>query len=242
MNTTRAVFRPGIRKVTATNSLAQYDYGQLLYIDGLDLPMTFEVDFSLDPYKGTSETRIGMDGCVKVPRALLETGETVYAFLFLHQGEDDGETRYRITIPVDKRPERGEEEVPDEEAGIIEETIVALNEGVARAASAAEQAEAARDIILNLDVDAETIEPDAFASVDKIIDEETGEVKLHFRIPQGPQGEQGDKGDTGARYTPAISDDGVLSWTNNGDLENPDPFDVVSAVLAALPAAEEARF
>lgn len=242
MNTTRAVFRPGIRKVTATNSLAQYDYGQLLYIDGLDLPMTFEVDFSLDQYKGTSETRIGMDGCVKVPRALLETGETVYAFLFLHQGEDDGETRYRITIPVDKRPERGEEEVPDEEAGIFEETIVALNEGVARAASAAEQAEAARDVILNLDVDAETIEPDEYASVDKIVDEETGEVKLHFRIPQGPHGKQGDKGDTGARYTPIVSGDGVLSWTNNGDLENPDPFNVVSAVLSALPAAEEARF
>ena len=242
MNTTRAIFRPGCRRVTAAPSLAQYDYGQYLYIEGLDLPMTFEVDFSLDPYKGTSEPRLGMDGCVKVPKMLLEAGEPIYAFIFLHQGEEDGETRYRITIPVDKRPERGDTETPEEEASIFAETIVALNTGVERAETAANAAVAAKEAILNMDVDAETLEPESFATVDKIVDEETGEVKLHFGIPQGKDGIQGKKGDTGAVYTPGVSAAGILSWTNNGELENPDPFDLVGAVLAVLPAAEEARF
>ena len=44
--------------------------------------------------------------------------------------------------------------------------------------------------------------------------------------PQGPQGIQGVKGDTGATYTPTVSQEGVISWTNNGDLPNPDPVDI----------------
>ena len=44
--------------------------------------------------------------------------------------------------------------------------------------------------------------------------------------PQGPQGIQGVKGDTGAVYTPTVSQEGIISWTNNGELPNPDPVDV----------------
>ena len=39
----------------------------------------------------------------------------------------------------------------------------------------------------------------------------------------GVQGPQGVKGDKGAHYTPSVSVAGVLSWTNNGGLANPDP-------------------
>jgi hypothetical protein len=41
----------------------------------------------------------------------------------------------------------------------------------------------------------------------------------------GPQGPQGPTGDNGATFTPSVSEDGVLSWTNNGNLENPPDFD-----------------
>lgn len=43
---------------------------------------------------------------------------------------------------------------------------------------------------------------------------------------QGPQGIQGPKGDAGPYYTPSVSVDGVLSWTNNGSLDNPDPISI----------------
>lgn len=36
----------------------------------------------------------------------------------------------------------------------------------------------------------------------------------------------GPKGDTGTIFTPSISEDGVVSWTNNGELENPEPVSV----------------
>ena len=44
---------------------------------------------------------------------------------------------------------------------------------------------------------------------------------------QGPAGTQGAKGETGARgangttFTPTVSSAGVLSWSNNGGLNNP---------------------
>lgn len=37
---------------------------------------------------------------------------------------------------------------------------------------------------------------------------------------------QGAKGDPGPVFTPSVSSDGVLSWTNDGGLENPDPVSV----------------
>lgn len=37
----------------------------------------------------------------------------------------------------------------------------------------------------------------------------------------GPQGIQGDRGETGYYFTPLVDDNGDLSWTNNGSLENP---------------------
>lgn len=30
----------------------------------------------------------------------------------------------------------------------------------------------------------------------------------------------------GATFTPSVSDDGILSWTNDGFLENPEPVDI----------------
>ena len=40
------------------------------------------------------------------------------------------------------------------------------------------------------------------------------------------KGKQGDKGTVGAHFTPSVSDDGVLSWTNNGELANPQPVNI----------------
>ena len=37
----------------------------------------------------------------------------------------------------------------------------------------------------------------------------------------GAQGPKGEKGDPGPYYTPSVSPDGLLTWTNNGDLPNP---------------------
>lgn len=44
--------------------------------------------------------------------------------------------------------------------------------------------------------------------------------------PEGPEGPPGATGATGPVFTPSVSSDGVLSWTNNGGLSNPDPVNI----------------
>lgn len=48
-------------------------------------------------------------------------------------------------------------------------------------------------------------------------------------------GGSGGSGENGATFVPSISDSGVISWTNDKGLDNPDPVDLVSKVVAALP-------
>ena len=55
---------------------------------------------------------------------------------------------------------------------------------------------------------------------------------------QGPKGEQGAKGDTGPYFTPAVSAEGIISWSNNGGLDNPASVDLATAVINALPNAD----
>lgn len=51
----------------------------------------------------------------------------------------------------------------------------------------------------------------------------------------GNGGGSGGSGENGATFIPAISDSGVISWTNDKGLDNPAPVDLVSKVVAALP-------
>ena len=48
------------------------------------------------------------------------------------------------------------------------------------------------------------------------------------------KGEKGDKGDIGVVFTPSISSDGVLSWTNDGGLTNPPPISLSSGISNAI--------
>ena len=68
-----------------------------------------------------------------------------------------------------------------------------------------------------------TIEPNEKA---KIVKRGTEENPIFdFFIPKGKDGETGADG-TGYTYTPNLSDEGILSWTNDGQLQNPDPVNI----------------
>lgn len=59
---------------------------------------------------------------------------------------------------------------------------------------------------------------------------------------KGDTGDKGDKGDTGTTFTPSVSATGVISWTNDGGIIDPDPVDLVAAVINALPSAVGVSF
>lgn len=130
-----------------TRSLFQYDYGIKLKFVDVDLPPFYEVHFSNSPEIGTAKTSIGDENGVLIPDEYLRTGSYVYAWLFVHTGNDDGETVYKITIPVRKRPEPSDEQPTPQEQSVIEQAIAALNVAIERTSAseqnAAESAETA---------------------------------------------------------------------------------------------------
>ena len=93
--------------------LDQWDYGQILRIQGLDLPDAVEIHFSLQETGGEAKRRIGTrDGDVTdvvIPDFILE-GDGVtedykaYAFIYL-SSEEFGKTTHKIIMQIKARPE-----------------------------------------------------------------------------------------------------------------------------------------
>ena len=133
----------GGSKVVRTRALYQWDYGQVLQFSGIDLPDAYTVHFSNQGVGGEAKTMVGNADGVDIPDEYLATGQTVYAWVYLHAGESDGETMYSIIIPVVARPQPTEDEPTPVQQGAIDQAIAALNDGVDRAEAAAEAAEQA---------------------------------------------------------------------------------------------------
>lgn len=118
-----------------TTEAWQWDYGLELVINGLDLPFAFETHYSNQPTSGETTTQIGQNNTVIIPDIYLTTGDFIYAFIYLHDGEDDGETEYRIIIPVKKRPKPTNYEPTPVQQDAITEAIAALDAAVEQTAA-----------------------------------------------------------------------------------------------------------
>lgn len=129
-------------------NLWQWDYGQVLRIQGLKLPSIVQIHFSLRKAGGESVTRLGItkDGVteVPIPEFVLENqGTTIpydfYAFVYLTD-ETSGRTAYKITINVKSRPKP---EVPGggEDPDIFHDAVQAVQKSADKAAESEKQAE-----------------------------------------------------------------------------------------------------
>lgn len=119
--------------------LWQYDYGQILRIEGLQLPTAVEIHFALQPSGGVAETRVGTirDGAteVAIPDSILENDDAtfnydIYVFIYLVD-TISGQTEYRIKMPVKTRPKPsnfGSKESQE----LFREAIQAVNDAAAQ--------------------------------------------------------------------------------------------------------------
>lgn len=114
--------------------LCQYDYGQVLRIQGLKLPTAVEIHFGLEEKGGTTTTRIGVtkDGVtdVVIPDSMLENGDTrldytIYAFIYLTD-DTSGKTVNRIKIKVKARSKPEKFDKPSD-AELFYKAIKAVN-------------------------------------------------------------------------------------------------------------------
>ena len=130
------------------SGLWQYDYGQILSIEGLNLPKIVEIHFSLDDKNGDTITRIGLTEnsitTVHIPDVLLENNDitsnyNMYAFIYIANSVE-GNTEYRVTMPVKARPKpnvSGSLEEPE----IFHEVVGAVNKAASETEQAKKEAE-----------------------------------------------------------------------------------------------------
>ena len=120
--------------------LDQYDYGQVLRIQGLKLPTAVEIHFGLEETGGTTTTRIGVtkDGVtdVPIPDSMLENGDTsldytIYAFIYLTD-ETSGKTTNKIKMQVKARSKPELLNKPEDKE-LFQKAIEAVNQSAKEA-------------------------------------------------------------------------------------------------------------
>ena len=141
-------FPPGEKYAVNYTTLDQYDYGQILRIQGLKLPKAVEVHFSTQETGGTSLTRVGVtkDGVtdVLIPDSVLENGDTtqnysIFAFVYVTDATS-GKTEYRAKLEVKARPKP---EIPGggDNPDIFHEAVLEVRKSAEKAEEAQKQAE-----------------------------------------------------------------------------------------------------
>lgn len=124
----------------------RYDRGQVLVLKGIrDLPDFYEVHFANIGGEADATAMIGTAEGVIIPDSLFESAAGILAYIYIHDEATDGTTIYKVTIPIIDRPRPADTEPTEEEADIISQAIVALNENVGRAEESAETAQSAAD-------------------------------------------------------------------------------------------------
>ena len=139
--------------------LWQYDYGQILKITGIELPENYEVHFSNDPH-GFSKPVVGNAEGARIPAEYLKSGANVFAWLYVHQGEDDGSTEYQVEIQVRRRARPSDVVLEPEEMTDVANLIGSMN---AALESAKEERQKAEDAATSAEEDAENA--DSFAKM-----------------------------------------------------------------------------
>ena len=171
------------RNTYTVDPLYQWDRNRTLEIRGLSLAVAPEIHFTNTTMSAAIACPADMDAAgiitVKIPNSLLQQHYPLYAYICVTEGEEF-KTLYRLDIPVKERS-KPDDYVTEED----EERFYRL-------------VEMEREM----------------AAILAMVDPETGVIM----------------GEDGVTFTPSVAEDGTLSWTNDGDRENPEPVNVMGPV------------
>ena len=116
----------GSLRKTRTRPAWIADHGMILRFAGIELPAAYEVHFS-NSRSTPAKVSIGDESGVEIPDEYFHNADQIFAWLYLHTGEDDGYTVYEAEIPLIKRPEVTDEQPTPQQESAIEQAIIALN-------------------------------------------------------------------------------------------------------------------
>lgn len=204
----RAVFNG--RNTARTDAVFQYDKGRWLVIEGLDLPASYQVHFSNSP-SSPAKPIIGDSSGVRVPDDLLESGEPVYAWLYITDNIA-GLTVKVIIIPVTARASTEDYTPTPEEQTAFDLAVAAINEATEAARSAVETVDGKiQDALTEAKESGEFDGPpgdDGISPVATVTQTETGATvtvtdrngTTSAQLTHGPKGDKGDKPIKGTDY------------------------------------------
>lgn len=196
-------------------SLYQWDYGQYISFVGVD--RITEVHFSMNG-KEPAEIRL-YDRSVRIPDKLLEESGTLNVYIF-YTSDDSGETMKKVNFSVTAR-ERPDYEMTADEKNIIGELIDKVNQVVEEHGQYVSTAriDETGALILILSNDREI-------NCGNVVGPSGPKGNTGEAGPRGETGPKGEPGEAGAIYTPSVSQEGILSWTNDKGLINPEPVNI----------------
>ncbi|MBO5570365.1 MAG: hypothetical protein J6A79_15740, partial [Clostridia bacterium] len=174
-----------------TKRMWQWNTGQVFVFDDLDLPDSYTARIC-NTGEPNTKPWIGDENGLEIPDVYFEDGRDIDVYIYLHPTEDSGQTEYHMHIPIIQQPPPTNIKPTEIQQGVIDQTMAALNAGV-------EKAEAAAESIQNMNVAATDLAEGSPATVEKTVDEETGEVLLTFGIPAGATGQVGPQGPQGVQ-------------------------------------------
>lgn len=125
----------------------QYDSGLIMVFEDVDLPASYQVHFG-NSVTGKTVPMVGDENGVEIPDNVLTQSGRIYAWVYLHETENDGETVYTVSIPVTARGEIGDIEPTPAQQSALDTAIIALNAAVEEAESIAEGIPTAIDTAL----------------------------------------------------------------------------------------------
>lgn len=119
----------------------QYDREQSLYFADLKLPEVFEVHFS-NSSKKNAKPQLGRNKKVLIPDEYFWSGASViYAWVYLHEGKNDGKTVYEVIIPLKERGKPTSDDIEPVQQDIISNAIAELNYAVDQTKEYVDEAE-----------------------------------------------------------------------------------------------------
>ena len=104
----------GSNHTARTETRYQWNRGQVLRFNNIDLPENFQVHFS-HSVDEEAKTEYGNSSCVNIPDYYFEKAGTLFAWIYLQNTEDDGTTVYTVTIPIAAKSKPGDQEIPESE-------------------------------------------------------------------------------------------------------------------------------
>lgn len=130
---------PILGKIARTAPLWQYDEGQIVHVNGIELPAAYMAEFS-NTTRGDAISTVQTTDEITIPAQFLESGAAVYIWLVVVD-ESSRTTEYALIVPVAARAKPTDTEPTPEEQSEIDQILAALNDGVTRAEAAQEAAE-----------------------------------------------------------------------------------------------------